>query len=51
MLSCWHPRPEDRPSFRELRETFEAALEKAQPYIDLTMGVNEDYYQPDIDTR
>ncbi|XP_070212642.1 platelet-derived growth factor receptor alpha-like [Littorina saxatilis] len=47
MLSCWHPRPEDRPSFTELRNTLECSLEKAQPYIDLSVNVSEDYYTQD----
>ncbi|XP_076439338.1 tyrosine-protein kinase receptor torso-like [Babylonia areolata] len=47
MLSCWHPRPEDRPSFTELRSTLEGSLEKAQSYIDLSVAVSEDFYKQD----
>lgn len=51
MLSCWHPRPEDRPSFTELRNTLERSLEKAQSYIDLSVAISEDYYKQDSESR
>ncbi|KAL8604955.1 hypothetical protein ACOMHN_028583 [Nucella lapillus] len=47
MLSCWHPRPEDRPSFTDLRLSLEHSLEKSQPYIDLGVAVSDDYYRHD----
>ncbi|KAL8623111.1 hypothetical protein ACOMHN_065725 [Nucella lapillus] len=47
MLSCWHPRPEDRPTFTELRSSLEGSLEKAQSYIDLSVAVSEDFYKQD----
>ena len=51
MLSCWHPRPEDRPSFTELRNTLERSMEKAQSYIDLSVAISEDYYKQDSESR
>ncbi|KAK7477978.1 hypothetical protein BaRGS_00030807, partial [Batillaria attramentaria] len=47
MLSCWHPKPEDRPSFTDLRMTLERSLEMSQSYIDLSVAVSQDYYHHD----
>ncbi|XP_046377835.1 tyrosine-protein kinase receptor torso-like [Haliotis rufescens] len=47
MLSCWHPRPEDRPCFAELRYKMETLLEATRSYIDLTVNVSPDYYMQD----
>ncbi|XP_067657376.1 tyrosine-protein kinase receptor torso-like isoform X1 [Haliotis asinina] len=47
MLSCWHPRAEDRPCFAELRYKIETLLEATCSYIDLTVNVSPDYYIQD----
>ncbi|XP_041368928.1 tyrosine-protein kinase receptor torso-like [Gigantopelta aegis] len=46
MLSCWHPKPQDRPSFAELTCQLDKLLEATSSYIDLSVMVSEDYYQP-----
>lgn len=50
MLSCWHPKPEDRPSFTELRTKLERSLEVTESYIDLNIAVSEDYYHHDAES-
>ncbi|XP_050396679.2 fibroblast growth factor receptor 1, partial [Patella vulgata] len=47
MLACWHPTPSNRPTFRQLRLKLEGLLEATQPYIDLSVMISDDYYQPD----
>lgn len=47
MLSCWHPQPDDRPSFGSLIKKVEKLLEATQPYIDLSMAVSDDYFRHD----
>ncbi|XP_041369716.1 tyrosine-protein kinase receptor torso-like [Gigantopelta aegis] len=41
MLSCWHPKPYDRPSFTDLNNTLDRLLETTQLYIDLTVSVDD----------
>ena len=36
MLQCWKARPEDRPTFTELRSIFEAMVNREKNYIDIT---------------
>ncbi|KAK6185405.1 hypothetical protein SNE40_007648 [Patella caerulea] len=47
MLACWHPTPSNRPTFKQLRLKLERLLEATQPYIDLSVMISDDYYQPD----
>ncbi|XP_013403024.1 uncharacterized protein LOC106168493 isoform X2 [Lingula anatina] len=47
MLTCWHPDPQDRPDFTELRANFEAILEDSHPYMDFNLQGNTDYYVQD----
>ena len=47
MLSCWHPRPEDRPAFHQLVKKVDRLLEATQNYIDLSMDISADYFRPD----
>ena len=35
MKSCWHPVPEDRPTFTNLRHKLEFILQQDTPYLDL----------------
>ncbi|KAL4231275.1 hypothetical protein ACF0H5_008855 [Mactra antiquata] len=44
MISCWHPNPNSRPSFSELRVELEKLLEETRSYIDLSVEVSEDYF-------
>ncbi|XP_038071772.1 insulin-like receptor [Patiria miniata] len=34
MIACWHPCPEERPTFTHLRNKLEALLEEDTPYLD-----------------
>lgn len=40
MLSCWHPDPESRPSFTQLKIKIETLLEATCSYIDLSPNIN-----------
>ena len=46
MLKCWHENPKERPSFSDLRETFERLLSESEGYIDFD-EIREDnlFYQ------
>ncbi|XP_071963433.1 uncharacterized protein [Antedon mediterranea] len=37
MLSCWHDRPDDRPTFTEIRYHLEDMLEQDTPYVDVSI--------------
>lgn len=45
MLSCWHPNPNSRPSFTQLKHALEKLLEETMSYIDLSVEVSEDYFK------
>ncbi|XP_078672203.1 uncharacterized protein LOC144911761 isoform X2 [Branchiostoma floridae x Branchiostoma belcheri] len=45
MLTCWHERPEDRPSFTDIRNFLEDLMEKDTPYLDLRVDRSKDYYK------
>ncbi|XP_021358895.1 tyrosine-protein kinase receptor torso-like, partial [Mizuhopecten yessoensis] len=47
MLSCWHPKPQGRPAFINLRQKLEAMLEVTEAYINLSVSVSDDYYHSD----
>ncbi|XP_059147566.1 uncharacterized protein LOC131935210 [Physella acuta] len=47
MLSCWHPRLDDRPTFTQLKLKIESLLEATCSYIDLAVEVSSDYYTND----
>ena len=36
MLTCWHDRAADRPTFGQLRQTLELMLQKDVPYLELS---------------
>ena len=46
MLECWQEVPQERPSFSDLRETFEGFLSESEGYIDFE-EIREDsiYYK------
>jgi hypothetical protein len=44
MLSCWHPNPNSRPTFTQLKIELEKLLEETMSYIDLSVEVSEDYF-------
>ena len=46
MLKCWHENPKERPSFSDLKETFEGLLSESEGYIDFD-EIREDnlFYQ------
>ena len=47
MLKCWDEQPHNRPTFSELRSTFDAMLlaDKKDEYIDLHIDHRQVYYQ------
>lgn len=44
MLSCWQARPQDRPSFKELRQRLEDILQDSASYLELNGAQNHSYY-------
>lgn len=44
MLSCWQARPQDRPSFKELRQRLEDILQDSASYLELNGAQNRSYY-------
>lgn len=44
MLSCWQPRPQDRPCFKELKQRLEDILQDAASYLELGGVQNRSYY-------
>lgn len=44
MLSCWQARPQDRPSFKELRQRLEDILQDSASYLELSGAQNRSYY-------
>ncbi|XP_049528475.1 uncharacterized protein LOC119433582 [Dermacentor silvarum] len=44
MLSCWQPRPQDRPCFKELRQRLEDILQDSASYLELGGVQNRSYY-------
>ncbi|XP_054919282.1 uncharacterized protein [Dermacentor andersoni] len=44
MLSCWQPRPQDRPCFKELRQRLEDILQDSASYLVLGGVQNRSYY-------
>ena len=47
MLACWHPTPGERPTFTELKETFDGILSRnsaPDTYISFNLENNGDYY-------
>ncbi|CAH1261906.1 RET [Branchiostoma lanceolatum] len=45
MLTCWQDRPEERPSFTDVRNFLEDLMEKDTPYLDLRVDQSKDYYK------
>lgn len=44
MLSCWQPRPQDRPCFKELKQRLEDILQDSASYLELGGVQNHSYY-------
>ncbi|XP_062570115.1 tyrosine-protein kinase receptor torso-like isoform X2 [Saccostrea cucullata] len=51
MLSAWHPNPDCRPTFTNLRTKLESMLEATQSYINLSVSVSQDYYTNESSSR
>ena len=45
MMKCWQEEPADRPTFQDVRETFEAMMSRENPYLDFSvLDESRDYY-------
>ncbi|XP_061184250.1 vascular endothelial growth factor receptor kdr-like [Saccostrea echinata] len=51
MLSAWHPNPDCRPTFTDLRTRLESMLEATKSYINLSVSVSQDYYTNESSSR
>ena len=46
MTDCWMEKPDERPSFTQIRERLEQMLQKDNPYLDFSvLDESSDYYR------